>query len=65
MPFKAFKRIYGTVNVKNSQKKTFTGGNNLGYKGLVPMQLLGRKVMHDLVLLENLQDKILGIDFIL
>ena len=42
------------------------GGNDLGYKGtyLVPMQILGREVMHDLVVLENVQDKILGIDFI-
>ncbi len=31
------------------------GGNDLGYKGtfLVPMQILGRKIMHDLVILEN------------
>jgi hypothetical protein len=28
------------------------------------MQILGRKVMPDLVVLENVQDKILGIDFI-
>ena len=42
------------------------GGNDLGYKGtfLVPMQLLGRKVMHNLVDMEHVQDNILGIDFI-
>jgi hypothetical protein len=38
----------------------------LGNKGtfLVPMQLLGHKVMHDLVVLELVQDNILGINFI-
>ncbi len=41
-------------------------GNDLGYKGtfLVLMQLLGGKVMHDLIVLEHLQDNILGINFI-
>jgi hypothetical protein len=28
------------------------------------MQILGRKIMHDLVILEHVQDHILGIDFI-
>jgi hypothetical protein len=28
------------------------------------MQILGRKIMHDLVILEHIQDQILGIDFI-
>jgi hypothetical protein len=28
------------------------------------MQILGRKIMHDLVILDNVQDYILGIDFI-
>jgi hypothetical protein len=42
------------------------GGSNLEYKGtyLVQMQILGRKVMHDLLVLETVQDKILRIDFI-
>jgi hypothetical protein len=42
------------------------GGNDLVYKGtyLVPMQILGRKIMHDLVILDNVQDYILGIDLI-
>ncbi len=70
MPFKAFKRIYGTSNLKKvpemGLKIKDAGGNDLGYKGtfLVPMQILGRKIMHDLVILENVQDHILGIDFI-
>ncbi len=40
--------------------------NDLGYKGtyMVPMQILGRKIMHELVILEHVQDNILGIDFI-
>jgi hypothetical protein len=29
------------------------------------MQILGRKVIHNLVILENMQDKILGKDFII
>ncbi len=70
MPFKAFKRIYGTSKLKKvpeiGLKIKDAGGNDLGYKGtfLVPMQIFGRKVMHDLVVLENVQDQILGIDFI-
>ncbi len=28
------------------------------------MQILGRKIMHDLVIMEHVQDQILGIDFI-
>jgi hypothetical protein len=65
MPFKAFKRIYGTSKIKkkpeNDLKIKDAGGNDLGYKGtyLVPMQIL-----HDLVILEHVQDNILGIDFI-
>jgi hypothetical protein len=70
MPFKAFKRIYGTSKLKKlpeiGLKIKDAGGNDLGYKGkyLVPMQILGRKIMHDLVILENVQDQMLGIDFI-
>jgi hypothetical protein len=42
------------------------GVNDLGYKGtyLVPMQMLGRKIMHDLVVIKNFHDKILRIDSI-
>ncbi len=70
MPFKAFKRIYGTSKPKNTPENNLkikdAGGNNLGYRGtyLVPMQILGRKIMHDLVILHSFQDYILGIDFI-
>ncbi len=70
MPFKAFKRIYGTSKLKklpeNGLKIKDAGGNDLGCKGtyIVPMQILGRKIMHDLVILEQVQDQILGIDFI-
>jgi hypothetical protein len=66
----SIKMIYGTSKVKelpeNSLKIKDAGGNDLGYKGtyLVPMQVLGRKVMHVLVVLENIQDQILGRDFI-
>jgi hypothetical protein len=51
---------------EKSLKIKDAGGNVLGYKGtyLVPMQVLGRKVMHDLVVLDNVKDQILGIDFI-
>ncbi len=48
MPFKAFKRIYGTSKLKklpeNGLKIKDAGGNDLGNKGtyLVPMQILGR-----------------------
>jgi hypothetical protein len=31
---------------------------------MVLMQILGRKIMHDLVILEYVQDNILGIDII-
>ncbi len=70
MPFKAFKRIYGTSKLKKVPEAGLrikdAGSNDLGYKGtfLVPKQILGRKIMHDLVILENVQDHILGIDFI-
>jgi hypothetical protein len=70
MPFKAFKRIYGTTKLKKKPEPDLkikdAGGNDLGYKEtyLVPMQILGRKIMHDLVILEHIQDHILGIDFI-
>jgi hypothetical protein len=42
------------------------GGNNLVYKSTyqVTMQILGRKVMSDLVVLENVHNKTLGIYFI-
>jgi hypothetical protein len=38
----------------------------LGYKGtfLLPMQILSWKVMHNLVVLEHVQDNFLGIDFV-
>ena len=44
MPFKAFKRIYGSTNVKKVNANLNikdAGGNDLGYKGtyLLPMQL--------------------------
>jgi hypothetical protein len=70
VPFKVFKRIYGTTKPKQKPKPDLkikdAGGNDLGYKGtyMVPMQILGRKIMHDLVILEQVQDNILGIDFI-
>ncbi len=70
MPFKLFKRIYGTSKLKkmpeNNLKIKDAGGNDLGYRGtyLVPMQILGRKIMHNLVILDSVQDYILGIDFI-
>jgi hypothetical protein len=70
MPFKAFKRIYGTSKLKMTPKNNLkirdAGGNDLGYRGtyLVPMQILGRKIMHHLVILDNVQDYILGTDFI-
>ncbi len=70
MPFKAFKRIYGTTKLKRKPEPDLkikdAGGNDLGYKGtyLVPMQILGRKIMHDLVILDHVQDYILGINFI-
>jgi hypothetical protein len=70
MPFKPFKRIYGSAKPKKLPEKKLhirdTGGNDLGYKGtyLVPMQILGRKVMHDLVVLDHVQDHMLGNDFI-
>jgi hypothetical protein len=37
------------------------GGNDLGYKGtyMVPIHMLGRKVMHNLVILKNVQKKII------
>jgi hypothetical protein len=67
MPFKG---IYRTTNVKKLPEKDLhirdAGDNDPRYKDayLVPMHLLVKKVMHDLVVLENVQDKILGIDFI-
>jgi hypothetical protein len=70
MPFKAFKRIYGADKLKRLPEKQLhikdAGGNHLGYKGTyhVPMLILGRKVTHDLVVFENVQDNILDIDFI-
>jgi hypothetical protein len=70
MPFKAFKRIHGIFKLRQKPEKDMkikdAGGNDLGYKGtvLVPMQILGRKIMLHLVILEHVQDYILGIDFI-
>ena len=69
MPFKAFKRIYGTTQ----PKKIYTilnirdaGGNDLGYQGmyLLLMQLMGKKIMHNIVVLEHLQGNIIGINCI-
>ncbi len=59
MPFKAFKRIYGTTKLKRKPEPDLkikdAGGNDLGYRGtyMVPMQILGRKIMHDLVILDH------------
>ena len=71
MPFKAFKRIYGPDSLKKKQihenlNIKDAGGNDLGYKGtfLVEMEVFGRQVEHDLVVLEHVQDHILGSDFI-
>jgi hypothetical protein len=70
MPFKAFKRIYGPAKLKKLPEKKLhirdTRGNNLGYKAhiLYPMQILCRKVMQNLVVLEHVQVNILQIDFI-
>ena len=71
MPFKAFKRIYGPDSLKKKQihenlNIKDAGGNDLGYKGtfMVEMEIFGRQVEHDLVVLEHVQDYILGSDFI-
>ncbi len=70
MPFKAFKWIYGMANCKRLPGKDLhikdAGVNNLGYQGTfqIPMQMFGRKVIHDMVVLENAHDTILVIDFI-
>ena len=70
MPFKAFKRIYDSTKPKKLPEKELqirdARGNDLGYKGtyLVSMQILGRKVMHDLVILDHVQDHIFGTNFI-
>ena len=69
MPFKVFKRIYGSTNAKKMDAKLNirdAGGNDLGYKGtyLLPMQHMGKRIMHDIVVLENLQDNIIGINCI-
>jgi hypothetical protein len=70
MPYKASKRIYGPAKLEKLPEKGLhiksIAGNDMGYKGtyLVPMQIPGRKVIHDLVVLDKEQDKILGIDFI-
>jgi hypothetical protein len=68
--FRAFKRIYGPAKPKKLPEKALHirggGGNNLVYKGtlLVLMQILVKKVMHNLVVIENVHHNILGIDFI-
>jgi hypothetical protein len=65
MPFKAFKRIYNIAKpIKLPERELHirdAGGKDLGYKGtyLVLMQILYRKVMHDLVVLDQVQDHIL------
>jgi hypothetical protein len=53
------------VQVKNLLIKD-ARGNDLGYKGtsLVSIQILGRKLMHDLVVVENVQDTIIIIHFV-
>ena len=50
LPFKAFKRIYGTTQPKKIDTKLNirdSGGNALRYRGtyLLPMQLMGKKIM--------------------
>ena len=67
MSFKAFKRIYGTTNAKKIDAKLDirdAGGNDFGSQGtyLLPMQLMVKRIVHDIVVLENLQDNIIGID---
>ena len=69
MPFKAFKQMYGTTHPKKIDVKLNirdAGGNELGYQGtyLLPMQLMGKKIMHDIVVLEHLPDNIISIDCI-
>ena len=72
MPFKAFKRIYGPDSLKHKKQIhenlniKDAGGNDLGYKGtfMVEMEIFGRQVEHGLVVLEHVQDYILGSDFI-
>ncbi len=50
MPFKAFKKIHGTTNLKRKPEPDLkikdAGGNDLGYRGtyMVPMQILGEKL---------------------
>ena len=69
MSFKALKRIYNTTQPKKIDAKLNirdAGSNDLGYQGtyLLPMQLMGKKIMHYIVVLEHLQDNIIGIDCI-
>jgi hypothetical protein len=66
MPVKISKQICGTDNCKRLPEKDLHIKlyNNLGCKGtyLVLMQIFG--MMHDLVVMVNVQDKILEINFI-
>jgi hypothetical protein len=64
IPFKVFKRIYGPDKLKRLLEKQLHIKMQEATTYLVPMQIMGRKVMHDLVVLKNVQDNILGIDFI-
>ena len=74
MPFKAFMRIYGPESLKprprrlqeNNLQIRDAGGNDLGYKGtyMVDMEIFGKQVQHDVIVLEHVQDYILGCDFI-
>jgi hypothetical protein len=63
MPFKIFKLIYSPAGLNTLLKKDLhikdTGGNDLDYKSkyLVYMHILGRKVMHALVILESERTK--------
>jgi hypothetical protein len=63
VPFKAFKRIYGPAKQKNNVKKAAHQRPRRQIsrvqRYLVPMQILSRKVMHNLVVLEHVQDNIL------
>ena len=59
MPFKAFKRIYGSTKPKEIDAQLNTrdaGGNDLGHQGtyLLLVQLMGKWIMHYIIVLENL-----------
>jgi hypothetical protein len=70
MLFKAFKQIYRPEKLKKLAEKELhtrdTGGKELGYKGYLPSPNATpwSKVMQDLVVLEQVQEDIVGINFI-